>query len=119
MFRALLCFPLLLTGKESPIAYPNSYPDDTIEKIHGIEVADPYRWLENLNSKQTHQWIKEQNALTEKHLNRIPGREALNTHLTQLWNVERFGTPHFVGGRYFFSKTTDFKTNPFSTSPSP
>lgn len=104
MFRALLCFPLLLTGKESPIAYPNSYPDDTIEKIHGIEVADPYRWLENLNSKQTHQWIKEQNALTEKHLNRIPGREALNTHLTQLWNVERFGTPHFVGGRYFFSK---------------
>ena len=88
----------------APLEYPDSHPTVLTEKIHGIDVPDPYRWLEDLNSEQTHQWIEAQNKVTETYLTAIPGRKALESHLTDLWNVERFGTPFFEGGRYFFSK---------------
>ncbi|MGC6427255.1 MAG: prolyl oligopeptidase family serine peptidase [Akkermansiaceae bacterium] len=101
---SLLALPLFVVAKDTSITYPNSHPVDTVETIHGVKVADPYRWLEDLNSDRTRQWIKEQNTLTQKHLNSIPGRDTLNAHLTRLWNVERFGTPQFIGGRYFFSR---------------
>ena len=93
-----------LAGKESPFSYPDSRPGDTVEVLHGVEVPDPYRWLEDLNSKETAQWVKAQNDLTETYLNKIPGRDALDQHLTKLWNVERFGVPFYEGGRYFFTK---------------
>ncbi|MFT6863622.1 MAG: prolyl oligopeptidase [Akkermansiaceae bacterium] len=93
-----------LAGKESPFSYPDSRPGDTVEVLHGVEVPDPYRWLEDLNSKETAQWVKAQNDLTETYLNKIPGRDALDQHLTKLWNVERFGVPFYEGGRYFFTR---------------
>lgn len=104
MFRALFCLPLALAAKETPLTYPTSHPTDKIETVHGIDVPDPYQWLEDLNSEQTHKWIAAQNKVTEKHLMAILGRDALKAHLTKLWNVERFGTPFLEGGSYFFSK---------------
>ncbi|MDB4506661.1 prolyl oligopeptidase family serine peptidase [Akkermansiaceae bacterium] len=88
----------------APLDYPDSHPTPLTEKIHGIDVPDPYRWLEDLNSEQTHQWIEAQNKVTESYLSAIPGRKELESHLTELWNVERFGTPFLEGNRYFFSK---------------
>ena len=93
-----------LCGKESPFSYPDSRPGDIVEVLHGVKVPDPYRWLEDLNSKETAQWVKAQNDLTETYLNKIPGRDALDQHLTKLWNVERYGVPFYEGGRYFFTK---------------
>ncbi|MEN8865954.1 MAG: S9 family peptidase, partial [Akkermansiaceae bacterium] len=69
-----------------------------------MKIRDPYRWLEELNSDQTAAWVKAQSSLTDSYLKALPGRDALNNHLTKLWNVERFGIPVFKGGRYFFSK---------------
>jgi prolyl oligopeptidase len=48
--------------------------------------------------------VKAQNSLTDSYLDAIPGRKALENHLTKLWNVERIGVPSFEGGYYFFSK---------------
>lgn len=98
----LTLIPLTLFAE--PMTYPNSHPGDTIETLHGVEVADPYRWLEDLNSAQTANWVAEQNQLTESYLEKIPGSEAINEHLTELWNYERYGLPFKEGGRYFFSK---------------
>ncbi|MDB4397801.1 prolyl oligopeptidase family serine peptidase, partial [Akkermansiaceae bacterium] len=53
---------------------------------------------------QTSAWVKAQNSLTDSYLDAIPGRQALENHLTKLWNVERLGVPSFEGGSYFFSK---------------
>ncbi|MGJ8725039.1 MAG: prolyl oligopeptidase family serine peptidase [Roseibacillus sp.] len=103
MMRAFLAFvPFSLFAE--PMTYPNSHPGDIVETLHGIEVADPYRWLEDLNSGQTATWVKEQNEVTEAYLKKIPGADAINKHLTELWNYERFGIPYKEGGRYFFSK---------------
>ena len=105
MIRTLLTLvPLSLFAEPMPFTYPDSHPGDTVETLHGVEVADPYRWLEDLNSADTATWVTQQNELTESYLKKIPGAEAINKHLTELWNFERFGLPYKEGGRYFFSK---------------
>ncbi len=93
-----------LTAREDTLSYPDSKPSKTVDTLHGIKVPDPYRWLEDLNSDQTSAWVKAQSSLTDSYLDAIPGRQALENHLTKLWNVERLGVPSFEGGYYFFSK---------------
>lgn len=93
-----------LPAKNITLSYPDSKPGKKVDILHGVEVPDPYRWLEDLNSAQTATWIKAQSSLTESYLKTIPGRKTLKTHLTKLWNVERFGIPFFEGDRYFFTK---------------
>lgn len=98
-------FPMILSANaHSSLTYPDSQPGDTIETLHGIEVADPYRWLEDDNSEQTATWVAAQNEVTQNYLADIPGKKAISKHLTALWNYERFGIPYLEGGRYFFSK---------------
>ena len=108
-----------LTARGDTLSYPDSKPGKTIDILHDIKVPDPYRWLEDLNSDQTSAWVKAQSSLTDSYLNAIPGRQALEKHLTKLWNVERLGVPSFEGGYYFFSKITVFKINLFCIQPSP
>ncbi|MGB2455442.1 MAG: prolyl oligopeptidase family serine peptidase [Akkermansiaceae bacterium] len=93
-----------LTAKGDTLSYPDSKPGKTVDTLHDIKIPDPYRWLEDLNSEQTSAWVKAQNSLTDSYLDAIPGRKALENHLTKLWNVERLGVPSFEGGYYFFSK---------------
>ncbi|MEJ6581671.1 MAG: prolyl oligopeptidase family serine peptidase [Akkermansiaceae bacterium] len=95
---------LSLSAQDSKMSYPDSNPGDLIEDLHGIQVPDPYRWLEDLNSTETATWVKSQDDLTRSYLGKIPGRDDLESHLTKLWNVERYGTPFKEGGHYFFSK---------------
>ena len=93
-----------LTARGDTLSYPDSKPGKIVDTLHDIKVPDPYRWLEDLNSDQTSAWVKAQNSLTDSYLDAIPGRQALENHLTKLWNVERLGVPSFEGGSYFFSK---------------
>ena len=93
-----------LTARGDTLSYPDSKPGKTVDTLHDIKVPDPYRWLEDLNSDQTSAWVKAQNSLTDSYLDAIPGRQALENHLTKLWNVERLGVHSFEGGSYFFSK---------------
>lgn len=101
--------PLILmagfsSAENPPVSYPTSKKGDTVDLLHGVRVPDPYRWLEDLNSKETGKWIEEQNKVTDAFLKATPGREVLNAHLTKLWNVERYGIPFQEGGRYFFTR---------------
>ena len=105
MIRILLSLcPLSLIAEPMNLTYPDSHPGDTVEILHDVKVVDPYRWLEDLNSEQTAQWVKEQNELTQSYLEKISGSEKIQNHLTSLWNYERYGIPYREGGRYFFSK---------------
>ena len=67
-----------------------------------MKVADPYRWLEDTDSADTHAWVEAENKLTFGYLEQIPYRQAIHDRLTKLWNYERFTTPSQHGGRYFF-----------------
>ncbi|GIW92936.1 MAG: hypothetical protein KatS3mg110_0977 [Pirellulaceae bacterium] len=86
------------------LAYPESPKVDQVDNYHGVSVADPYRWLEDLDSEQTRRWVEEQNRVTFAYLEAIPQREALIKRLTELWNFERFGLPVKRGGKYFYTR---------------
>jgi prolyl oligopeptidase len=84
--------------------YPTTHRQDLTETLHGTPVADPYRWLEDLNSPETGAWIAAQNAVTDAYLAQLPQRERIRQRLTDLWNYERYGVPFKRGDRYFLTR---------------
>jgi len=87
----------------SPI-YPPSRQAVQIDDYHGTIVADPFRWLEDLDSPETQAWVEAQNQVTFSYLEQIPARETIKERLTKLWNYERYSAPFKEGDRYFFFK---------------
>jgi prolyl oligopeptidase len=86
----------------SALVYPATDRGDVVDAYHGTTVADPYRWLENLDSPATQAWVQTENKLSQPQLEAIPHREWVKRRLTRLWNYERFGVPVKKGARYFF-----------------
>jgi prolyl oligopeptidase len=74
-----------------------------IDRYYGVEVPDPYRWLEDVESDEVAAWIEAQNRETERWL-AGPIRERLRDELRQTWNFPRWSTPWRDGGRTFFFK---------------
>jgi prolyl oligopeptidase len=86
------------------LSYPATKKVEQTDNYHGREVADPYRWLEDVDSEETKKWVEAQNKVTFDWLAQIPTREPLKRRLTELWNYERYGLPHKKGGRYFYTR---------------
>jgi prolyl oligopeptidase len=86
----------------APFAYPKAKTVDQVDDYHGTKVADPYRWLEDTDSAETHDWVEAENKLTFSYLDKIPYRGAIRERLLKLWNYERFTVPTQEGGRYFY-----------------
>ena len=84
--------------------YPETRQGNQIDTYHGVEVSDPYRWLEDPDSEETKAWVEAQNQVTFGYLNQIPQREAIKNRLTQLWDYEKYGIPFKRGDRYFYYK---------------
>ncbi len=91
-------------ASSTALVYPTANKTDQVDTYHGVKVADPYRWLENIDSAETKAWIEAENHLTSGYLDTIPGRDAIRKRLTELWNYERISAPQHYGSRYFFSK---------------
>lgn len=51
-----------------PFNYPTVRKENLVEIIHRIKIADPYRWLEDLESDETKQFVQQQQNLTESYL---------------------------------------------------
>jgi len=92
----------LKPAPDTPPIYPLTATIEVTDRYNGVPVADPYRWLEELDSDATHQWVQAQNRLSQPRLEAIPHRAWVKRRLTQLWNYERFTAPVKEGGRYFF-----------------
>src|SRR5437773_2859843 len=86
------------------LTYPTSKKVEQADDYHGTKIADPYRWLEDLDSDETRQWVEAQNKVTFAWLAHVPARESIRRRLTELWNYERYGLPHKKGGRYFYTR---------------
>lgn len=86
------------------LTYPVTQKGNQIDDYHGMRIADPYRWLEDANSAETHAWVEAQNKVTQAYLATIPQRDAIRQRLTQLWNYERYSAPFKEGGHYFYTR---------------
>jgi prolyl oligopeptidase len=83
---------------------PKAKTVNVVDDYHGTKVADPYRWLEDVDSPETKAWVEAENCVTFAFLKKIPERKAIERRLTEVWNYAKYGVPFKEGGRYFFSK---------------
>ncbi|WP_299903130.1 prolyl oligopeptidase family serine peptidase [uncultured Aquimarina sp.] len=84
--------------------YPETKKVDTVDTYFETEVKDPYRWLEDDRSKETEDWVSEQNKVTFGYLDNIPFRDQLKKRLSSLWNYEKVGAPFKEGDYSYFYK---------------
>ncbi|CCW20111.1 Prolyl endopeptidase [Sphingobium indicum BiD32] len=86
------------------LRYPAARRLDLIEDHFGVKVADPYRWLENdLRADPAVQdWVAQENALTRRYIDGLPGRTALKARMQALLSHGRYTVPRKAGGRYFY-----------------
>ena len=83
------------------LQYPAAVRGDTVDVLHGVPVADPYRYLEDPESPHTVAFVQAQNELSRPYLDSLPGREAFLDNALQLLTAARGGVPWERGGRYF------------------
>ncbi len=88
----------------SASVYPKTKKVDTVDTYHGVQVSDPYRWLENDTSKETAEWVKSQNEVTSAYLKNITYRDKVLKRLEQVFNYERLTAPSKEGEFYYFYK---------------
>ena len=104
------CQPALLSAqskknsKKMGVVYPDTKKIDHVDVYHGVEVEDPYRWLEDDMSEETAQWVETENEVTFGYLDKIPFREELKDRLRQLMDYERMSAPRVEGGYTYYSK---------------
>ncbi len=93
------------------LRYPIARRSDIADTYHGVQVADPYRWLEEADSPETAAWVEAQNTLTRSVLDG-PVRAALVERLTTLYDYPRTSVPFRRGVHYFFTHNTGLQDQP-------
>ncbi len=99
--------PASANGIVSP---PRAQQHPVTETIHGQTITDPYRWLENAESPETEQFVREENAYTRSVLDPLPGRTESHRRLEELLKIGTISAPQ-VGGKFYFYTRRDGTQN--------
>src|SRR5499427_9446218 len=94
------------TAQSSSFRYPQARKGDVVDTYFGTTVADPYRWMEDLNSGEVKQWVDAENAVTAKYLDALPLRDQLKSRITELWNYPKVTPPRYEGRHWFYNRNS-------------
>src|SRR6266700_1351153 len=83
---------------------PPTRQDNVVDEIHGVKIVDPYRWLEEQDSEETHKWVAAQNVYTHSLLDGLPMRAGVSKRLMEMLRHDTVGAPWIESGFYFFTK---------------
>lgn len=86
--------------------YPPAHRQDIVEDLHGRQVEDPYRWLEDAQSPETKKWLTAQDELFHARVDGLPGRDRLRRRLGELLGAGSIGSPVWRGERRLFTRRT-------------
>lgn len=105
---ALLAAGLFAAAAQADVAlkYPAAPRGNVADDYHGTSVADPYRWLEELDSPATRTWVGAEGKLTDDYLEGISARGRLRKRIAALYAYEKFGVPFQEGGRYYYTRNS-------------
>ena len=96
---------------ETSIQYPETQKKLHSDFYHGIEVSDPYRWLEDDMSDETGEWVKSQNTVTSRFLRKIGFRKKLERRIKKLNDYEKIGAPFKEGDYEYFYKNSGLQNH--------
>ena len=77
------CSTETVTDTDS-ITYPTSRTVPFIETLHGTEISDPYRWLEDFTGDEANAWVEKQNAFTQTFIKETPIKTAIKADLSKI-----------------------------------
>ena len=107
---AITVFAVILVvasaAQSQRLLYPTARKGDVVDDYFGTKIADPYRWMEELDSKELAEWVAAENKLTFDYLERLPLRQHFRQRITELWNYPRISIPVREGGRIFYRKNS-------------
>jgi prolyl oligopeptidase len=92
--------------KTEKIQYPETKIVNHVDEYFGVQVADPYRWLEDDMSEETAEWVKAQNEVTFAFLDKIPFRAKMKQRLTEQWDYPKYSAPFKINDRWMMYKNT-------------
>ena len=100
----ILLLGIACNPQEKPIEgnYPETKMIDHVDTYFGVDVADPYRWLEDDRSEETGAWVEAENKVTFAYLNNIPFRDKIKDRLEHLLDYERVYAPTKHGNWQYF-----------------
>ena len=82
--------------------YPVSKKVNFEENLHGYNISDSYRWLEDFTSDESIDWIQRQNKFTNKFIGKNKYKKGLENYLNQIWESESISIPYKVKEKTFF-----------------
>ena len=103
---ALLLAASPVLAAAAKLAYPDAPRGAVSDTYFGTAVADPYRWMEDVDAPQTTSWVKAEGDLTRSYLDAIPQRTAIRNAYRKLIDYEKVGAPYHQGGWWFFSRNS-------------
>tara|TARA_Y100001970_G_scaffold216121_1_gene264537 strand:- start:494 stop:2536 length:2043 start_codon:yes stop_codon:yes gene_type:complete len=84
------------------LKYPESKKIDLTENLHGYEISDSYRWLEDFTSNESIDWIERQNSFTKQFIQKNKYKKGLETYLNKIWESESISIPYKVKEKTFY-----------------
>jgi len=103
-FLSLILLILLIScgNQNDEIVYPDSKQLDFNETIHGYQIQDSYRWLEDFTSSESSKWVKEQNKFTKKFIGKNKYKNDIAKYLETIWENESISIPNEEEGKTFY-----------------
>jgi prolyl oligopeptidase len=110
-FAAMMTLVLLsiaspAQAQSQKLSYPVTRTGDVVDDYFGNRIADPYRWMEDLDSQEVADWVAAENRVTFRYLETLPLREHFRSRITELWNYPKSSIPVLEGGRLFYTKNS-------------
>ena len=95
---------LIITScsNQNTTSYPETKKEKFTETIHGYEISDSYRWLEDFTSDDSLDWVKRQNKFTKTFISKNNYKKDIANYLEQIWENESISIPYKEEGKTFY-----------------
>jgi prolyl oligopeptidase len=105
LVAALLAGPwATVVVRSEPTTCPPTARGAVTDTLHGVPVADPYRWMESLDSPETRTWLDGERACTDRVLGAQPGRERIVAGMLEAYDYEKVSAPVSRGRLTFYTR---------------
>lgn len=85
---------------------------DHTDDYHGNAVPDPYRWMEEMDTKEVSQWVRRQDDALNDYMAEFPSRESIRKRINELTYYDLYDLPKVTREGFFFAKTDANATKP-------
>ena len=103
-YVSLTLFILIIScsSQDNELEYPESTKIYFSENLHGYQINDSYRWLEDFTSDESLDWVKRQNKFTQNFIKKNKYKKNISRYLETIWGNESISIPYKVEGRTFY-----------------